>query len=78
MRRGDTVIRLNFPGNQEGQIKGVADVGIENLTGQSFLLWREKADKTHKMYWQMRIILTLLNLKTIMYIVLMFLDVRLL
>lgn len=25
--------RWNFPGNQDGQVKGVADAGIENFNG---------------------------------------------
>ncbi len=27
------MIRWNFPSNQDGQIKGVADAGIENFNG---------------------------------------------
>ena len=27
------MIKWNFPGNQDGQIKGVADAGIENFNG---------------------------------------------
>lgn len=27
------MIRWNFPGNQDGQVKGVADAGIENFNG---------------------------------------------
>ena len=27
------MISWNFPGNQDGQIKGVADAGIENFNG---------------------------------------------
>ena len=26
--------RWNFPGNQDGQVKGVADAGIENFNGK--------------------------------------------
>lgn len=29
----DRMISWNFPGNQDGQIKGVADAGIENFNG---------------------------------------------
>ena len=27
------MISWNFPGNQDGQVKGVADAGIENFNG---------------------------------------------
>lgn len=28
------MISWNFPGNQDGQVKGVADAGIENFNGR--------------------------------------------
>lgn len=35
--------RWNFPGNQDGQVKGVADAGIENFNGTELSsLAREK------------------------------------
>lgn len=33
MGRKDNMIKWNFPSNQDGQIKGVADAGIENFNG---------------------------------------------
>ena len=32
------MISWNFPGNQDGQVKGVADAGIENFNGKHKLL----------------------------------------
>lgn len=29
------MISWNFPGNQDGQVKGVADAGIENFNGSA-------------------------------------------
>lgn len=37
--------RWNFPGNQDGQVKGVADAGIEILMELSFHLWHERIAK---------------------------------
>lgn len=33
LERDDRMNIWNFPGNQDGQIKGVADAGIENFNG---------------------------------------------
>ena len=31
------MISWNFPGNQDGQVKGVADAGIENFNGSQLI-----------------------------------------
>ena len=33
------MISWNFPGNQDGQVKGVADAGIENFNGIGSILF---------------------------------------
>ena len=33
IERDSKMISWNFPGNQDGQVKGVADAGIENFNG---------------------------------------------
>ena len=38
------MISWNFPGNQDGQVKGVADAGIENFNGTELSSGADLAD----------------------------------